>query len=362
MSLPTKTQASVGRLRQYPADLAVVPLLAIVAYLLVLSIDTWGSIRMVAALALILIFPGYAVVSLLFPAASKAAYPTDGPRDRPSGIDTVERLALSLPSSIAIVPLVVMAIAPTSWGLSTAALTTGLVGITVICSQLAVIRRLRLPEGQRYTPNVRLALSQLFGTTDDGAVGTASSILLAVGIVGAAVALTLGLVSPPATAGFSEFALLTEDDDGEFVADGYPTELEPGEAVPIVISIENQHEEEMNYTVLVYEERLEDGEPVERNQIHTMDAIISSGGQVTPERQITPTIEDEPIRVSFLLFYDDPHADPTRDSADYDAHLWMIVSEDESISLAGESETDGGAEAEADNETAAEDDSGFSFD
>ena len=341
MSLPTATKTRVGALRQYPTDLGIVPIVAVLSYLLAAATDPGSSIRLLVALPLILFLPGYAFVSVLFPAAAQAARQTgNSERDRPSGIDTVERLSLSLPLSLALISMIAIIVAPTDWGLSTAAVGISIVGFTVLCSQLAVVRRLRLSEGERYTPTFNGAVTRVLGTPEDGMMATASSLVLAVAIIGAALALTVGLVAPPATGGFTEFGIYTQEDD-ELVAGEYPDRIEPGEIAPIVISIENHEGQLEHYTVVVQEERFDpEGEPLERNELQRMEANVSDGGQVSPERHIIPTVEEETVRVSFLLYKGEPPAAPTQDNADQHLYLWMTVTEDESITLGEEVDDD----------------------
>jgi len=57
--------------------------------------------------------------------------------------------------------------------------------------------------------------------------------LVAVASVGYAVAV------PKEGESFTEFYLLTEGEDGELVADGYPTEFVRGEGQPLVVGVGN---------------------------------------------------------------------------------------------------------------------------
>ncbi|MFA9416666.1 DUF1616 domain-containing protein [Natrinema sp. HArc-T2] len=45
--------------------------------------------------------------------------------------------------------------------------------------------------------------------------------------------------------------LLTEDETGELVASGYPSEIDAGNSIPLVVAVENQEGQAMGYTAVV---------------------------------------------------------------------------------------------------------------
>ncbi|GAB3664549.1 DUF1616 domain-containing protein [Halopiger thermotolerans] len=329
MSFPTNARPRLGFVRKYPVDLALVSLVAALAALVVTGVPAGNAGRLLAAFALALFLPGYALVSVLFPAAARdprADAETEIER-RPRGIDTVERLGLSFALSIAIVPLVGIVLPLTEWGLATEPAAAALAGLTVALAQLGVLRRLRTPASDRFTVSLTATLGRL--RRDEGAVATASSVILVVAIAAATGALLVGFLFPASAGGFSELGLYTENEDGELVAGELPDEVAPGESVPVSFAIENHEGEETSYTVVVQQQVLEDGEVVERTELGRIDGTVSAGSTGVAEREITPTAGDgETVRISLLLYPGEPPAEPTNENAEADTYFWVTVTDD----------------------------------
>ncbi|MXV61092.1 DUF1616 domain-containing protein [Natronorubrum sp. JWXQ-INN-674] len=328
MSHGTNTLTRFGAVRQYPVDLAAVSIGAILAYGIITSFQEGSVLRLFVTFPLALFLPGYALVAVLFPASERRARETTSTaiERHPRGIDVVERVGLSLVLSVMIIPMIVIALPFTAWGLSTVSIAAALGVVTVVLAQLGVIRRLRTPNPERFTVSPIASLTGL--RRDESAVATVSSILLVLAIGLAAGALLLGFLVPMSTGGFTELALYGEDDNGDLVAGEIEDEIEPGESVPVTVSIENQEEEEMDYTVIVQEQQLEDGAVVERTQLDDLQTTLSDGTTGTGDLSITPTAGDgETVRISVLLFEGDPPAEPTNENAAEDTYFWVTIEE-----------------------------------
>ena len=89
-------------IREYPYDLLVCSLLAMLLIVLVLLAPN-NIVRQVLGLVFVLFLPGYAATTALFPENDQ--------------IDGIERVALSFGLSIAIVPLIGLALNFTPWGI-----------------------------------------------------------------------------------------------------------------------------------------------------------------------------------------------------------------------------------------------------
>ncbi len=225
-------------------------------------------------------------------------------------------------------PLVVLALPVTQWGLGAGSLAAALAGLTVVAAQLGALRRIRVPKAERFTVSFTAAVAGVHD--DESAVATLSSIVLVVAVAVAAGALLVGFLFPAAGGGFTELGLYTETDDGDLVAGEIPDEIEPGESVPVTLSVENHQGEHAEYTLVVQEQVIEDGEIIDRTELRTIDGSISDGSTGLGEREITPTAEDgDTVRISVLLYDDDDvPAEPTNENADEDAYFWITVTED----------------------------------
>ena len=364
--------ASVRRL---PADLAATIALTVLTVLVVaLPVIRESPVRVVIGLVFVLFLPGYALIALLFPEAGNApgtntdtdehtADDGDGEADTPNwgwsshvdpvpdedapenansthaedgqfgdrGIDGIERVALSFGLSIAVVPLIGLALNFTPWGIRLVPILLAVSGFTICCAVGAAYRRWELPPEERFTVPYRdwlaTARTELFEPDDrtDAAlnIALACSIVLAVGAVGYAIAV------PPQGEQFTEFYLLTEDDDGELVAAGYPEELVVGEPADLVVGIENNEHRTVEYTVVIELQAVstEANETVveERTELDRFETTLEHDGVWQHGHEVRPIFAGENLRLQYLLYEGEPPAEPTTDNAYRDLHLWIDV-------------------------------------
>ncbi len=129
-------------------DLVFVILLTLV--MVPVALLAGGAPRIVLAAAFLVFFPGYTLVAALFP--------------RKDSLDYLERVTLSLVLSIAVVPLLGMALNYTPWGIDTYPVVATVLGFVLVCSLAAQWRRYRLPEEERFPPRIRPVIPRLAGT------------------------------------------------------------------------------------------------------------------------------------------------------------------------------------------------------
>ncbi|APW99288.1 hypothetical protein CHINAEXTREME_16585 [Halobiforma lacisalsi AJ5] len=328
MSFRTATRTRLGSIRKYPTDLAVVSIAAVVAYLVVTSVPPGTEIRLFVTFGLALFFPGYGLVSVLFPAEARNAREAAATEaeTRPRGIDVVERLGLSFALSIAVVPPIVLLLGVTEWGVTPEPAAAALGVVTVAFAQLGAVRRLRTPEADRFTFSLASRIARVRRV---GSGLQVSSVLLVIAIGVAVGALLVGFLAPAATGGFAELALYSENEDGDLVAGDLPDEVAPGESVPITVAIENHEDEQTEYTAVVQQQTLENGEVVERTELGQLESSVSPGDTATREYEATPTAAPgETVRISVLLYEGEPPVEPTNDNAVEDTYFWVTVTED----------------------------------
>ena len=147
--------------------------------------------------------------------------------------------------------------------------------------------------------------------------------MLAVGSVGYAVAV------PPQGEQFSEFYLLTENEDGELVADGYPTEMQSGEAADLIVGIENNEHTTTEYGVVVQLQTVEtEGNEtvvLDRDEIDRFETTLEHNETHHERHTLRPTRTGEDLRVQYLLYVDGIPESPTRENSYRDLHLWIDV-------------------------------------
>jgi uncharacterized membrane protein len=366
------------QLRLLPADLAAVVVLTLLTAATVFV--PWVNetpLRIVFGLPFVLFLPGYAFIAALFPESGESPVDeedaignsadgivdveaeTDESEDNGdrSGIDGIERVALAFGTSIAIVPLLGLVLNFTPWGIRLTPIMVTVAGFTLGATAVAARRRRALPVDERfsvpYQSWIESGRSELLEpeTRMDGALNIllVASVLLAVGSVAYAVAV------PPQGEQFSEFYLLTEDDDGELVADGYPTEFVRGESVPVIIGIGNQEYESTDYSVVVELQEVEsinasnetaDSRPlnnsteirvVDREPLGQLSASLEHNETWQQRHELRPTMTGENLRVQYLLYRGDPPAEPTQENAYRSLHLWVDVFENDAAREAAQS-------------------------
>lgn len=376
MSFGTQSLTRLGYVRRYPFDLAAVSLAAIVAYAVVTSTPNGSAIRLLAALTLAVFFPGYALVAVLFPATARRdaehrntaaagdgevtstedgeSVTTEGAEPvtadgeelmsaddgaevvgdggvgsrpgAPRGIDVVERLGLSFATSLALVALVALVLPVTAWGLGTDAVAASLAASTVGLAQVGAVRRLRVPEAERYVVAPLEAVAGL--RRAESGVTTLSSIVLAVAIGLAVGALLLGVLAPASAGGFTQLGLYTND-GGDLVVGEIPDAVEPGESVPVTVAIANGEGERTEYAVVLQEQMVEDGAVESRTELDRLEATVADGETATTEVDIEPTANDgETVRIAVLLYQGEVPDEPSIENAETDAYFWVTVTED----------------------------------
>jgi len=326
MSFGTRSWTQLGFVRQYPFDLGVVSLAAIVAFVLITSYPDGNPIRLFATFSLALFLPGYALVSVLFPGAKR----TEGDRAdpdtiRPAGVDVLERLGLSLVLSLALVPTAVLLLPVTPWGLGTEPIAASLGLFTIVFAQIGVVRRLQTPPSARFVVSPVDAMGRL---RRQNTLATVASMVLVAAIGLAVSAVLVGFLVPASAGGFTELGLYTETEDGDLVAGEIPDEVSPGDSVPVTVALENHEGERTDYSVVIEEQVVDDEEVTERTELERLDATAADGETVTTAREITPTVEaNETVKIAVYAYHDEPPAEPTADNAEVDTNFWVTVDE-----------------------------------
>jgi uncharacterized membrane protein len=328
--------------RTLPADLAAV--LALVGLQLLVTLTPVldeTPLRVVFGLPFVLFIPGYALIAALFPergSTTEERADADETTDsegtvgtESGGIDGIERVALSFGTSIAVVPLLGLVLNFTPWGIRLVPILVAVSGFTVVAVAVGSARRKALPEDERfavpYERWYRAATEELFhpDTRTDAALNVllVVSVLLATASVGYAVAV------PKTGESFSELYLLTENDEGELVADGYPEELVAGEPASLVVGVGNQEHQPVNYTIVIALQRVEVANNsttvLEEDRLRTFSRRVAHNETWHRPHQIEPTMTGERLRLTYLLYKDAPPSSPSVENAYREVHLWVTV-------------------------------------
>lgn len=332
----------IGR---FSFDLIVTLVLTVIAGIVVSLPSTGGSpLAVIFGLPLLLFLPGYALVSMLFPSSGVTTGESTqnerqtSSRERVDSIErvgTIERVVLSAIGSVALAVLVGVALNFTAIGVRHTPVFVTLCAFTVAMTAIAVLRRSKLPEQRRYgvsTPSLLLIAptsAEHSGLNRDFAL----SALVAFSLLFAASTAVYAVAFPQKGETYTEVSLLTENDAGELVARGYPTEFNAGENRELVVGLANKEQTSMQYTVVVEAQRVEreSGQQavVESEELARFHTELAASQTEYRRLELAPTLTGGRLRLRFLVYRGDAPAEPSAETAYRDLHLWITVNESE---------------------------------
>ncbi|MFC4542216.1 DUF1616 domain-containing protein [Halosolutus amylolyticus] len=301
-------------------------------------------LRVPLGLGFLLFVPGYVILAALFPRRGES--PRRDALERGSGdsafwavpwrsrIDGVERGVLSFGLSIAIVPVISITLNLTRWGVRLIPITVALSAVTLLFVAVAAIRRMSVPEDERFRVPFRewVAIGRSESLEPDTRADAALNVVLALSLLVTMASVGYAITVPPAGEEFSAIYLLTEDGD-ELIADEYPTEFERNESREIVLGIDNHEERTVNYTVILAEQTVavDDGDTsvTEQRELDRFETQVIHGETWLHEHELEPTMTGDDVRIVWLLYLDDVPDDPSTENADYYVHLWIEINDSE---------------------------------
>lgn len=198
--------------------------LAMAAALLVLNVGN------LLAILLVLFIPGYVLVAALFPGNKE--------------IDWIERIALSVGLSIAVVPLLGLLLNFTPLGIRFGPIVGTITGFTLLIGLAAYWRRLRLPMADRLSATLVVAPP---AWKEYAFVDKVLTIALGASIVIAGATLVYVLATPRPGETFTEFFILGPGGN----ASGYPTNLTVGEPGTVIVGLISHEARTINYAVQI---------------------------------------------------------------------------------------------------------------
>jgi len=331
-------------IRRFPPDLvAVVVLSGLMIVTTTAPVIKESIFRMLLASLFVLFIPGYTFVAALFPAAretiDEAKHPDrrdseTGAVSRDKGINGMERVALSFGTSIAIVTVIGLILNVTPWGLQLTPVLFPVCALTGVFAYVGDRRRAKLESADRFQVPYKRWVAKtrrvlLEPDTQRDAVlnvVVVLSVLLAAGSVGYAVTV------PKQADAFTEFYLVTENGDGELIADDYPTEFQRGESKSLVVGIGNYEHETSDYTVVseIQRVRIENNstEVLESESLNRFSPTVDDGETWNRTHEVAPTMTGERLRLTYLLYRGSAPAEPTTENAYRELNLWVNVTTD----------------------------------
>ena len=229
------TLANMADPKNFPKDLAVIlAWLAITVAMIYVPVVNETFLRVIFAVPVILFIPGYVLIAALFP--------------EKRSIDGIERFALSVGLSIAVVPLIGLVLNYTPFGIRLDPIVTALVIFILIMMLITLFRRALVPEEERFAvpfEQVKPTLKTEFFPKDGSKLDKALSWILIAAILVAAVTTVYVIAFPKDGEKFTEFYILGADK----MADNYPDKFFTGTEQFVWVGIGNHEYLDVTYTV-----------------------------------------------------------------------------------------------------------------
>jgi uncharacterized membrane protein len=223
---PERTEHNLGVNRT--VDLALAVACALATTFIVLLVPFLEPARVGLGLVFVLFLPGYVLVAALYP--------------RKDDLDLVERLALSLGLSIAVVPLIGLALNYSPWGIRLDPILAFLTLFVVLAAGVAMYRRLMLPPGEAMAIPVDLLLPKLLRLRlADRLLG----LVLVLALAGLGVGGYFLATSSAGSEKFTEFYVLGLGGKAE----GYPRTVDVGQQFTLMLGVVNHEGGKVRYRV-----------------------------------------------------------------------------------------------------------------
>ncbi len=282
---------------EIPRDLQIVILLVILTLVFALIPPLNETpVRVIFGIVMVLFIPGYTLIASLFP--------------RKEDLDGIERFALSFGLSIAVVPLLGLILNYTPFGIRLVPIIITLSIFTLTFVIIAHLRRLKLPEEERFFVPFKEAYelfkSEIFERPKTK-VDKILTIFLIASIVLSLSMLAYVIATPKKGERFTEFYILAPDGSTK----NYPTKLRLGDSGKVIVGIVNHEYEAVNYTLrikLSNETLREEFMQIEHNE--TVEEPI----------KFDPNKKGTNLKLEFLLYKNNNFAQPYRET-----HLWINV-------------------------------------
>jgi uncharacterized membrane protein len=311
-------------------DLIFVALLSILAGVAMFMLS--GPLRVALVLPAILFVPGYAFLSMLFPEGSRLSRSRDnrrswgkqdhteqgGQSNDSSLLGNVERLALSIALSLALVSLIVFGLNFTV-GFDVRRIATMLFGFTGAMIIFAIARRVVLPPEERYVIEFSL---------DEFSMDTTFVGMFAVSLLVLTASVGFFAVQSPMSQPVTGFTVVGQNEStGNMTIEAADGAIVNGE--PVTIRIHNQEGEKTSYTGVVALETVENGNVTNREVVDQFSATLDAG-ELKRIKEYEKAPSDGGDRVVFYLYKGEAPEDPedlSRKKARATARFYLSTNE-----------------------------------
>lgn len=275
--------------------LAIVASVVLVLAVVFTPLGEWRALALVVGLPFVLLGPGYALVSAVFPRAGETG---PGPE-----MAWLARLVLSVAGSVIAIAVVGVTLDFTVWGFQRGAVVGALAALTLAATAVAWYRRQQVPADVRAGANTAAVRKRTRAVlVGDGPVGVVLTVLV---IAVAAGSVAVVVADSTSSGTVTEFYVLGQDESGELVAGSYPTNLTVGEPTTVGVGVGTTQSEGFDGTVVASLERVTvDGESATvtaSRRLGSFDISVASGETTVRRHTVQPPIVGERLRLTYRL-------------------------------------------------------------
>lgn len=245
-------------------------------------------LRVILGLPVVLFFPGYTLLAALFP--------------RKSSLENIQRLALSLGLSIAVVPLIGLILNYTSWGITLNSILYSLSAFVAVTSVIAWFKLRRLPDGEQVVITI-----PKFSWKARSQLEKILSLILVFVILGTIGVLVYTIAVPKTGERFTEFYVL--DSKGE--VDDSPLEINLGDTVAVTLGIVNHEQRDTIYNIEIRIDGI--------TAMTIKSPLLSNDEKYETIATFEPQKVGDNQKVEFLLFKNEETEPYTQ------LHIWVDV-------------------------------------
>lgn len=272
------------------ADLLLVVAWVLCTVLVVLLLPSLEALRVILGLPFLVFLPGYTLIAALYP--------------RRNDLEGPERLALSLGLSIAVVPLIALALNYSPWGIRLNPILAFATLFIVLAAAVAAYRRRLLPAEEAFGVAIGVRLPSW---SQARMIDRLLALALVLSLAGMGVAAYFVTTSRGSSERFTEFYVLGAGGKAE----AYPSLVKVGENAEVMLGLVNHEGQDTSYQVAV---RL-DGD----NTDEIANPVLGDGQRWEKTVALVPAHVGDDQKVEFLL-YKDGGIEPYRS-----LHLWLEV-------------------------------------
>ncbi|MBN1389968.1 MAG: DUF1616 domain-containing protein [Candidatus Thermoplasmatota archaeon] len=316
-------------------DLIWIFILSFLFAVVILLLPDMELLRLIIGIPFLVLFPGYVLVSLLFPRKYIEEPEEEEPvhekrkrgfrfrqKDEEEGTSSIEvpknktiniptRIALSIGLSLGIVPVLgyilneLYRLNSTYFGLRTAPILISIYSFTMLFGLLAIIRRQRIPKEERFQVGIRIGPFS-DGTRSDRLI---TSVLVILIIIFSVSALYLWKYHHSEGEKYTEFFLLGPEGS---ISD-YPKRFHVNENRILQIGITNNEFKDKHYTIRIFLDQ-DTGEKIQvynfgylkmkPNDIYETDRIVEDGRTIMMEMNFQILEPGSPV-MNFVLYLDE---------------------------------------------------------